>query len=188
MIGAAVVLFALGWIPVFRYRSEHVGEALVAASGAARRWIPLTIAAVSLHVTLVEILLTTYLLVWPATAPGAPRLAGGIGVFAAGLGWWSWARLRLGPLAQPLDPRRPPAELITSGPFAVVRHPLALGTLAAALGPAIAAGSASWLSFAAVAVCLAQRCKQDEPGLRAAFGAAYDRYAARTRRLLPFLW
>jgi len=51
---AAIIVFALGWIPVFRYRSEHVQSKLAAASRAERRWIPLTIAAVALHVTLGE--------------------------------------------------------------------------------------------------------------------------------------
>jgi protein-S-isoprenylcysteine O-methyltransferase Ste14 len=182
----ALALFALGWLPVFRYRSEHVQEALAAAAPGMRRWIPLTIAAVSLHVTLCEVLLT-----WQALgtrAASGARVAIGCAVFVAGLAWWAWARGRLGPFDRPLDPASPPAALIVRGPFAVVRHPLALGTLVAALGPALAVGSLAWLSFAAVALCLAERCKQDEVGLHAAFGAAYDAYAARTRRLVPFLW
>jgi len=71
----------------------------------------------------------------------------------------------------------------------VVRHPLAFGTLLASLGPAVAVASlATWITFAAVALCLAQRCRQDEEGLQDVFGAAYADYAARTRRLVPFVW
>ena len=182
---AAIIIFALGWIPVFRYRSEHVQSKLAAASRAERRWIPLTIAAVALHVSLAEIFLTTPVV--PTEATG--RVAGGIAVFLGSLLWWAWARRHLGPLDQPLDPTHPPAHLIVTGPFALVRHPLALGMLLAALGPAIAVASGpTWISFAAVALCLTQRCRQDEEGLQQAFGAAYAAYAARTRRLVPFVW
>jgi protein-S-isoprenylcysteine O-methyltransferase Ste14 len=182
---AAIIIFALGWIPVFRYRSEHVHSKLAAASRAERRWIPLTIAAVTLHVSLAEILLTT-----PAVLPQATgRVAGGIAVFLASLLWWVWARRHLGPLDQPLDPAHLPPRLIVSGPFALVRHPLAFGMLLAALGPAIAVASrATWITFAAVALCLTQRCRQDEEGLQQAFGTAYAAYVARTRRLVPFVW
>ena len=182
---AAIIVFALGWIPVFRYRSEHVQSKLAAASRAERRWIPLTIAAVASHVTLGEILLTTPVV--PAEATG--RIAGGIAAFLAGLLWWAWARRHLGPLDRPLDPTQPPAHLIVTGPFAVVRHPLAFGTLLASLGPAVAVASlATWITFTAVVLCLAQRCRQDEEGLQDVFGAAYADYAARTRRLVPFVW
>ena len=183
---AAAIVFALGWIPVFRYRSEHVQSKLAVASRAERRWIPLTIAAMTLHVTLSEILLMTPVV--PAEATG--RIAGGIAVFLAGLLWWAWARRYLGPLDRPLDPTQPPARLLVTGPFAVVRHPLALGTLLAALGPAVTVASlATWITFAAVSLCLAQRCRQDEEAVQHAFGAAYADYAARTpRRLVPFVW
>jgi protein-S-isoprenylcysteine O-methyltransferase Ste14 len=59
-----------------------------------------------------------------------------------------------------------------------------------ALGPAVAAATPlTWASFGAVVVALARRCVQDEPELRATFGAAYASYAAATpSRLVPFVW
>ena len=110
-------------------------------------------------------------------------------MFIAGLLWWVWARRSLGPFDRPLDTTVPPTELIVTGPFAIVRHPLALGTLLVALAPAIAVGMLpTWITFAMVTLCLARRCRQDEEELLAVFGDAYARYAARTHRLVPFVW
>jgi protein-S-isoprenylcysteine O-methyltransferase Ste14 len=78
--------------------------------------------------------------------------------------------------------------LVVRGPYRIVRHPLYLGELTAAVGivvgsrhPAAAAGA--WL------VCLAlqvARTRYEETNLRAEF-PEYDEYAARTKRLLPGL-
>jgi protein-S-isoprenylcysteine O-methyltransferase Ste14 len=187
---ASILVFTLGWIPIFRYRSEHMATKLAAASPGERRWIPLTTAVVAVHVTIAETVLTLPLvgIGAPATDPTL-RLPLGDAVFAAGLLWWFWARRTLGPLDRFVDTVQPPIRLLVTGPFGVVRHPLALGTLLCALGPAIAAGTlVTWLGFAACAFCLAKRCVQDEEVLWDVFGDAYRRYAARTRRLVPFVW
>lgn len=187
---AALLVFSAGWLLVFRYRSEDVRTKLAAASAAEQRWIPLTIVIVSGHVSLAQLLLTLPLLgVAPEPSDPTPRLLLGIAVFALGLALWFWARRSLGPLDRFVDTVSPPERLLVTGPFALVRHPLALGTVLCALGPTIAAGALlTWVTFAASVFCLTQRCRQDEEALRAVFGAAYGAYAARTRRLVPFVW
>lgn len=191
LIAAILVVFTLGWIAVFTVRTEHVPTKLAASTPGERRWIPLTMFVISAHVTLAQLLLT--LVFFGAAgrdAVGAPgALVGGTVVFLAGVLWWLWARRALGPMQEFLDTVGPPPRLLVDGPFAVVRHPLALGTMLCALGSAVAVGSPlTWVTFAASAVCLGKRCLQDEEQLHEVFGARYATYAAHTRRLVPFVW
>lgn len=70
------------------------------------------------------------------------RTAAGVAVFAAGLTLAAWARVHIGrnwglPMTQKDDP-----ELVTSGPYRLVRHPIYSGLLVAGLGTAVAL---SWL-------------------------------------------
>jgi len=78
--------------------------------------------------------------------------------------------------------------LVTRGPYRLVRHPLYLGELTAALG--IVVGAQRWApALAAWLVCLGLqlvRTKYEERSLRAEF-PEYARYAARTKRLIPGL-
>jgi len=78
--------------------------------------------------------------------------------------------------------------LVTRGPYRLVRHPLYLGELTAALG--IVDGAQRWApALAAWLVCLGLqlvRTKYEERSLRAEF-PEYAPYAARTKRLIPGL-
>jgi protein-S-isoprenylcysteine O-methyltransferase Ste14 len=78
--------------------------------------------------------------------------------------------------------------LVTRGPYRLVRHPLYLGELTAALG--IVIGAQRWApAFAAWLVCLGLqlvRTKYEERSLRAEF-PEYAPYADRTKRLIPGL-
>src|ERR1700754_1640544 len=72
-----------------------------------------------------------------------PWLAGiGLVLFAAGLAFAIWARVHIGrnwgtPMTQKDEP-----ELVTSGPYRLVRHPIYSGVLVAGVGTAVAL---SWL-------------------------------------------
>ncbi len=186
MLTAAVVLFALGWLPVFLLRSERFAERRTVASPDERRAMLNAVAAVGVHVTLAELTLTDS----GAGPVPAARLLIGMLVFVVGLAFWSLARHTLVAVGHVLDPAAPPPTLVTTGPFAVVRHPLALGMAILALGPAVAAARPlTWVSFVVVVVALGRRCLQDEEELHATFGADYERYAETTpSRLLPFVW
>ena len=81
-------------------------------------------------------------------------------------------------------------ELVQSGPFAQVRHPIYSALLGLLLATGLALSTA-WLTALATLVYLAGtywRALREEALLRAHFGAAYDDYARRVPRLLPRLW
>jgi protein-S-isoprenylcysteine O-methyltransferase Ste14 len=73
------------------------------------------------------------------TVTSDPWLEGiGLAIFAAGLAIAIWARIYLGrnwgtPMSRKADP-----ELITTGPYRSVRHPIYLGLILAMVGTAVA--------------------------------------------------
>lgn len=78
-------------------------------------------------------------------------------------------------------------EMNTTGLYAHVRHPRYAGLLASVLGVCLFAGTlllwvvaAVWWVLLLIAICLEER------ELRRRFGAAYEEYARRVPRFLPF--
>jgi protein-S-isoprenylcysteine O-methyltransferase Ste14 len=111
----------------------------------------------------------------------------GLVLFAAGLAFAVWARLVMGrnwgtPMTQKDEP-----ELVTSGPFRLVRHPIYSGLLLASAGTAIAL-SWPWLVVVAlVGVYFVYSAKVEERFLAEQFPAAYPDYRRSTKMLLPFV-
>ncbi|WP_232283544.1 methyltransferase family protein [Sphingomonas sp. PAMC 26617] len=77
--------------------------------------------------------------------------------------------------------------LVETGPFAYVRNPIYAALLLILLALALACGHFANLVVALPVFALgtAMRIRHEEAVLRAAFGAAYDRYAARVKRFVP---
>lgn len=99
-----------------------------------------------------------------------------------------WARWRLGRNWSGNVQIKQAHELITSGPYARVRHPIYSGLLLMFSGNALMVGD--WRGVIAVLIVLASfwaKLRQEERFLAAHFGPAYADYAARTRMLIPGL-
>jgi protein-S-isoprenylcysteine O-methyltransferase Ste14 len=81
-------------------------------------------------------------------------------------------------------------RLVTNGPYAVVRNPIYLGYFLILLATPLAFGHPRSLLIALplYLVGAAPRILLEERVLREHFGAAYDSYAARAKRLIPFVW
>lgn len=80
-------------------------------------------------------------------------------------------------------------ELIDTGPYRYVRHPLYVATICAFLGVGLCLGT--WLSLALVSLPVAgliHRIRVEEALLVRALGPRYLRYADRTSRLVPRVW
>jgi protein-S-isoprenylcysteine O-methyltransferase Ste14 len=108
-------------------------------------------------------------------------------LFALGIALAVWARLHLGrnwgmPTTQRAEP-----ELVTSGPYRFVRHPIYTGLLTAMLGTALV-NSLLGLIVVAVLVAYFYYCGTvEERNLTATFPTGYPEYRSRTKMLIPFL-
>jgi len=80
--------------------------------------------------------------------------------------------------------------LVTRGVYARVRHPMYSSLFLQALGQAVAVPN--WVAgpsyFAALWLLVAFRLGPEERMMRDRFGAEWDAYAARTKRLVPGVW
>ncbi len=118
-----------------------------------------------------------------------PLRAGiGLVLFALGLGFAIWARIHIGrnwgtPMTQKDDP-----ELVTSGPYHLVRHPIYSGVLVAGVGTAVAL---SWWWLAAVALAgiyFVYGATVEERYLTEQFPDSYPAYKRSTKMLVPFIF
>lgn len=109
-------------------------------------------------------------------------------LFAAGVALYRVAAGTLGGAVSPLLSPRPGAALVTRGLYRWVRHPMYLGEALIALGAPLTLGSrfVVWLAVPALVV-LGARIVREEQALARAY-PDYPGYAARTRRVLPFLY
>lgn len=108
-------------------------------------------------------------------------------VFASGLALAIWARVHLGrnwgmPMTQKAEP-----ELVTSGPYRLVRHPVYSGLLAALLGTALITNLIGLIIVAILCGYFYYSASIEEKNLTAAFPAAYPAYRASTKMLIPFV-
>lgn len=108
-------------------------------------------------------------------------------VYVCGIALAVWARRHLGrnwgmPMTQRAEP-----ELVTSGPYKFVRHPIYSGLLTAMLGTALV-NSLLGLIVVALLVAYFYYCGiVEERNLAATFPATYPEYRSRTKMLIPFL-
>jgi protein-S-isoprenylcysteine O-methyltransferase Ste14 len=112
----------------------------------------------------------------------------GATLVAAGLAFAVWARLHLGRNWSGRVAVKEDHALVTSGPYAIVRHPIYSGLLAALLGTALAIGE--WRGLLAVVCALVgflRRIGVEERRMAETF-AEYEAYRRTTPALFPRLF
>jgi protein-S-isoprenylcysteine O-methyltransferase Ste14 len=179
---AVEVVFAVGWLVFWTYW-------LVAAFSMKKgrtAWSPeLRIRAVIFVLAILLIRLGAF---QNNRLNSDPWRAGiGLVLFAAGLGFAVWARIHIGrnwgtPMSQKDDP-----ELVTSGPYRLVRHPIYSGILVAGVGTAVALSWAWLIAVALAGVYFVYSATIEERNLTEQFPDGYPAYSRSTKMLVPFI-
>jgi protein-S-isoprenylcysteine O-methyltransferase Ste14 len=113
----------------------------------------------------------------------------GAGVMVAGLLFAIWAREHLGSNWSRSVTIKQGHELITTGPYAVVRHPIYTGILAGFLGTAIALSQVrGFIAFVLIFFILRVKFRMEEQWMSSQFGETFATYAHQTAALVPYLF
>jgi protein-S-isoprenylcysteine O-methyltransferase Ste14 len=180
---AVELVFAVGWAAFWVYW-------LIAAFSMKRGQVPWS-RELRIRAAMVVVVVVVLVRVGAFRGHGLnsdPWRAGvGIVLFGAGLSFAVWARLHIGRnWGTPMSRKNEP-ELVTSGPYRLVRHPIYTGILIAGVGTAVAL-SWTWL----IAVILAgayfiYSATVEERNLAAQFPDSYPAYKRSTKMLVPFV-
>ncbi len=151
------------------------------------RWV--RFAGVRVAVVLIVLLLVRVKAFEGQTITRDPWLQGiGLAILVSGLAVAVWARLYLGrnwgtPMSEKIDP-----ELVTTGPYRRVRHPIYSGIIGAMVGTAVAV---SWYWLTAVALLgpyFVYSAVMEERYMAGLFPDAYPDYKRSSKMLVPFLF
>lgn len=147
---------------------------------------------------IIPLVIVAFLLATPG-APGA-LLSGrmlpatrlvfftGAALVAAGLALSVWARTYLGRNWSGIVTVKADHELVRSGPYRFVRHPIYSGLLVAIIGSAMVRGE--WRSVVAVVIAIValwRKLRLEERWLGETFGEEYAKYRAEVSALIPFV-
>lgn len=119
----------------------------------------------------------------------APWLRGiGLALFVLGLALAVWARVYLGrnwgmPMSEKADP-----ELVTTGPYHTVRHPIYSGMILAMVGTAIAVSLYWLIAVVPLGGYFVYSAVMEERYLAERFPGAYPRYKQSSKMLIPFIF
>jgi protein-S-isoprenylcysteine O-methyltransferase Ste14 len=179
---AVDIVVGVGWLAFWIYW-------LVSAAGAKpgqSRW--LRFAGVRVVLILLFLLLLRLRALKQHADTHDPVLWGiGLAVFFCGLALAVWARIYLGrnwgmPMSTKADP-----ELVTSGPYGEIRHPIYTGILLAAIGTTIAV-SIYWLvAVVVLGAYFIYSAVVEERNMVKLFPRAYPEYRQSTKMLIPLI-
>jgi protein-S-isoprenylcysteine O-methyltransferase Ste14 len=112
----------------------------------------------------------------------------GLVIFLLGLALAVWARVYLGrnwgmPMSEKADP-----ELVTTGPYSTVRHPIYSGIILAMIGTALAV-SVYWLiAVVLLGAYFGYSAAMEERYMAGRFPDTYPAYKKSTKMLIPFIF
>jgi protein-S-isoprenylcysteine O-methyltransferase Ste14 len=112
----------------------------------------------------------------------------GAALTVAGLLFTVWARVHLAANWSGTVTIKRSHELITSGPYRIVRNPMYTGLLFAIVGTAVWRGDLQGvLAVVVTSVSLWRKLRVEEQVLQRQFGQSYEAYRHRVRALIPYV-
>jgi len=117
-----------------------------------------------------------------------PWLQGiGLALFVLGLALAVWARIYIGrnwgmPMSEKADP-----ELVTTGPYSAIRHPIYSGIILAMIGTTLAVSLYWLIAVVLVGAYFLYSATMEERYMTEVFPDAYPRYKQSTKMLIPFV-
>jgi protein-S-isoprenylcysteine O-methyltransferase Ste14 len=182
-VHAVEFVFAIGWAAFWIYW-------LVAAFSMKRGRVPWSRELLVRVAIVVVVLVLVRLGAFRGGGVSSDPWRAGVGLvlFGVGLSFAVWARIHIGrnwgtPMSQKDEP-----ELVTSGPYRLVRHPIYTGLLVAGLGTGVAL---SWMWLIAVALAGAYfiySAVVEERNLTLQLADIYPAYKRSTKMLVPFVF
>ncbi len=137
---------------------------------------------------LIVLLLTRLrVLKWQTATDDPWRLGLGLAIFLLGLALAVWARIYIGrnwgmPMSEKVDP-----ELVTTGPYSKVRHPIYSGIILAMVGTTVAVSLYWLIAVALLGGYFIFSAVMEERYLAKLFPDAYPGYKRSTKMLIPFI-
>ncbi len=121
--------------------------------------------------------------------PPSPALSlFGLIVCVAGMAVLVWARQHLGRNWSQTVSAKEEHELVTSGPYQYVRHPMYAGGLLASIGSAIIAGGPFVFLLLVLAPLFLWRVHAEDRLMTQQFPEEYPAYRQRTKALIPLVY
>lgn len=122
-------------------------------------------------------------------ANNAPWLEGiGLAVFVLGLGLAVWARVYIGRNWGTPMSRKDNPELVTTGPYRTIRHPIYSGIILAMIGTAIAVSFFWLIAVVLLGAYFIYSAVREERYMTDRFPDAYPSYKHSTKMLIPYIY
>jgi protein-S-isoprenylcysteine O-methyltransferase Ste14 len=113
----------------------------------------------------------------------------GLGLDLVGILFAIWARWALGRNWSNVMALKEKHELVQTGPYGIVRHPIYTGMLLGVLGTAMTTGLlASYLGFICMLIGLLIRTQSEDRLMAKQFPETHPSYRQRTKKLIPLIW
>ena len=179
---AVDIVILVGWVAFWVYWLA----ASVGVKAGRTRWTQ--VGGIRVGIILVVLLLVRLRAFQGHVASDDPWLQGiGLAVFVLGLALAVWARIYLGrnwgmPMSHKIDP-----ELVTTGPYRRIRHPIYSGIILAMIGTTIAVSPFWLVAVAALGAYFLYSAVMEERYMAGLFPDSYPAYKRSSKMLIPFI-